>query len=78
MSDSQQNPWSNRPNAPNIPYDLYFTEKAYLAGGFVCWILYGLPKTPPPTRLSIYAHLVCPVCSRDRHHGILSMYDRAV
>ena len=74
MSDSQLNPWSDRPDAPNIPYDLYSAEKATFAGNIVCSILYGTPKTPSPVYLSVCAHPVCPVGSRDRHHGILSMY----
>ena len=43
MSDSQQNPWSYNPNAPNITYSTYFLEKAYSAGLSVGWILYGTP-----------------------------------
>ena len=55
----------------------YFVEKAYFAGGFVCWILYGTPETPPPTCPSICVHLVRPICSRDRHRGVPSMHGRA-
>jgi hypothetical protein len=39
MSDEQS--WSDNPNAPKIPYDLYFGEKARFAGLLVGSILYG-------------------------------------
>jgi len=42
MSDpSQEQPWSNDPNAPQIPHDLYFGEKATFAGILIGAILYG-------------------------------------
>jgi hypothetical protein len=50
-------PWSDNPNAPKIPYDLYFEEKANFAGILIGSILYGTRKAPPPTRPSIRAHL---------------------
>jgi len=40
MSDEQ--PWSTNPNAPQIPYDLYFGEKANFAGILIGAILYGV------------------------------------
>ena len=43
MSESSQKPWSDNPNAPQIPYDLYVWEKAVFAEGFIGAILYGLP-----------------------------------
>jgi len=43
MSDPSQKPWSNNPNTPQIPYDLYLWEKAAFAGGLIGAILYGLP-----------------------------------
>ena len=45
MSGSQQKPWSNNPNAPNISYNTYLNEKSGLAGLFVGSMLYGAPKT---------------------------------
>ena len=36
-------PWSDNPNAPQIPYVYYFTEKVGLAGTFLGAILYGMP-----------------------------------
>ena len=51
MSGSQKQPWSDDPNAPKIPYRLYFDEKANIAGYLVSSVLYGTPKTPVPKRL---------------------------
>ena len=42
MSDPSQKPWSDNPNAPQIPHDLYVWEKAVLAGGLIGAIFYGL------------------------------------
>jgi len=42
MSSSSQIPWSDNPNAPRISRDLYFWEKATLAGRFVSAIFYGI------------------------------------
>ena len=44
MSDTQTKPWSDNVNAPKIPYDLYFAEKASFAGILLASILYGTPK----------------------------------
>lgn len=55
MSDSQKRPWSSNPNAPKIPYDLYFREKANFAGLFIGPILYGAHEAPP-TGMPIHAH----------------------
>lgn len=41
MSDSSGEAWSDNPNAPQIPYELYFVEKAALAGTFLAIISYG-------------------------------------
>ena len=48
MSDSQQEPWSNNPNAPKILYRTYFQEKVSFAGNFICSILYGTCKKSTP------------------------------
>jgi len=48
MSDPRERPWSNNPNAPKIPYNRYFVEKAYLAGSLIASILYGTRKAPRP------------------------------
>jgi len=71
MSDTQQKPWSDNPNAPKIPYDLYFAEKAYLAGNLIAAVLYGMPKTPPPIRLSTCAQFAC---SRGSCRTVLQVY----
>ena len=46
MSDSQDKPWSDNPNAPQIPYYLYFEEKADFAGVLIGSILYGMHNPP--------------------------------
>ena len=60
MSDSQEwPPWSDNPNAPKIPYRLYFDEKANFAGTFISVVFYGAPETRTPhlrVRLSVRAH----------------------
>ena len=42
--DMQHPPWSDNPNAPKIPYHLYFDEKASFAGSLVASIIYGTSK----------------------------------
>lgn len=42
MSDSSEEPWSNNPFAPQIPYSLYFAEKANFAGILIGAIFYGV------------------------------------
>jgi len=44
MSESQEPPWSNNPNAPKIPYSLYLEEKADFAGMLIASVLYGTHK----------------------------------
>ena len=51
MSDAQDKPWSDNPNAPQIPYYLYFEEKADFAGVLIGSILYGMHNAPQLTRL---------------------------
>ena len=46
MSDSQEQPWSNNPNAPNVSRRLYIIEKSNFAGILIESILYGTLKTP--------------------------------
>ena len=76
-SDSSQKPWSDNPNAPQIPYGLYFWEKATVAGNIIGAIFYGLQ-----THMSVYsilAHLVYSInCSRYRHRTLLSIYGSPV
>ena len=57
MPDSLEQPWSDDPNAPKIPYNVYFEEKAYLAGTLIASIFYGTRGTHPSTRPSVHAHL---------------------
>ena len=45
MSNPPEQPWSNSPNAPKIPYSLYAKEKADFAGTLAASILYGGHKT---------------------------------
>ena len=77
MSDSSQKPWSNNPNTPQIPYDLYLWEKAAFAGGFIGAILYGLPTYI--SICSVFTYLLRSInCSRNRHRDVLPMYYRPV
>ena len=46
MSDSQEQSWSDNPNAPKIPPLLYIWEKAYFAGALLGTILYGTREIP--------------------------------
>ena len=46
MSDSDQ-PWSNGPNAPQIPYFLYTGEKVFFAGSVIATVLYGMLSYVP-------------------------------
>ena len=78
MSGSQEMPWSNNPNTPMIPYDLYFEEKASFAGLLISSILYGACKAPLPICLPVRIHFVRSVYSRDHHRVVLSMYGLAV
>ena len=77
MSDSQEQLWSDNPNAPNIPPTTYFAEKAYFAGILVSSVLYGTPKAPH-TRPSIRAHFVRSDRPRNYNHAILTMYGRVI
>ena len=56
MSDSQEQLWSDNPNAPKITYALYFAEKSYFAGILLAAILYGAYGT---FRLHIRSVLIC-------------------
>ena len=61
MSDSQERPWSDNPNAPRIPYWLYLQEKSRFAGVFLGSILYGTNKVSLSTctyPCSIYSALL--------------------
>lgn len=42
MSNSAEKPWSDNPNAPQIPHILYFAEKASFAGALIGIIFYGI------------------------------------
>ena len=57
MSDSQQSPWSDSPNAPKIPHASF--ERVWFAGKFVSSILYSAYKKSPPIQLLACAHFVC-------------------
>ena len=76
MSDSHQKPWSDNPNAPIMPYDLYLYEKALFAGNLVNVIPYSTCRKPPPP--SVRAHFVCPTYSRDCHRAVLQIHRRPV
>lgn len=51
MSESPEKPWSDKPNAPRVPYQLYLEEKELFAGTLINAILYG---TQMPT--FVYQH----------------------
>ena len=55
MSDTQQKPWSNSLNAPKIPYDLYYAEKATIAGILIALVLYGTFVHSHPLRVPLSA-----------------------
>ena len=77
MSNSQEKSWSGGPNAPEIPYYLYFEEKASFSGLLVSSILYGACKAPLPIRLTARVHPIRSVYSRDDRRAVLPMYGRA-
>lgn len=54
MSQIVGGPWSNDPNAPQIPYTEYFGEKAYFAGFVTGAIFYGT--------VSYTSACPCPLC----------------
>jgi len=59
MSDTEQKPWSDNPNAPKIPYDVYFSEKAVFAGLLISAVLYGMSNAPYlRVRLSVFNRFV--------------------
>lgn len=78
MSDSQEQPWSNNANAPNIMYYEYIGEKSNFVGVFIGSILYGMLETPVTTRPSPRDDFIYLACSRDRDRIVLPMYDRAI
>ena len=49
MSQSPEPSWSDNPDAPVIPYRVYFQEKAFFAGVLISSILYGMSETPSHT-----------------------------
>ena len=71
MSSSPEPLWSNNPNAPQIPYPLYFREKATLDETFIAAILYGLSSLHPPTRVQRVFLTFNP---RDCYCSVLPMY----
>ena len=77
MSDSQFKPWSENPNAPKIPHDLYFAEKVRIAGDFIGAMLYGTRYMSLATRSPIRTHFVCRACPRDPHHAVLQIHECA-
>jgi hypothetical protein len=56
MSDKPYSghPWSNNPNAPQIPYSLYFAEKANFAGLLIGAIFYGMRTYTPTYAYSLF------------------------
>ena len=76
MARSWGSPYSSNPYAPQIPYWLYFAEKANFAGFLIGAIFYGTP-----THLaSLLSVLTLPLDHhfRDRHRPLLPMSDRVV
>lgn len=45
--NSSEKSWSNGPNAPKIPYEVYFTEKANFSGSLVGAMSYGTQNPHP-------------------------------
>ena len=68
-------PWSDNPNAPQIPLSLYTWEKTAFAGYFVGSIFHGRPAHVFVHRRSLHCSIHH---SRYRRRSILSMYYRAV
>ena len=52
---SSNQPWSNGPNAPQIPYILYTLEKQYFAGDIIAAVFYG---KCPPIRINPFVRLI--------------------
>ena len=75
MSNAQEQPWSNDPDAPKITHHLYASEKATLAGIFIGSILYGAHNTHYP--LSVYPCSPCLTHSRVACCTVIQMYRRA-
>ena len=70
MSSSPVKPWSHDPNAPQISYELYLSEKYNFAGTLISAMLYGTLIHPfvdsSSSRLFVYR-------SRDCHPPLLPM-----
>jgi len=77
MSDSQDKPWSDNPNAPQIPYYLYFEEKADFAGVLIGSILYGMHGATPDHTPMEPSSLCLLGFSRDPRRALLPVYGRA-
>ena len=64
-------PWSEDPNAPQIPPFLYLAEKENFAGLLIGTILYGMLPMHP----SICTHSACsPYHLRGHHGSVLQMH----
>ena len=48
MFDTQKNPRSSNPNAPEISHRMYLAEKEYFTGSIITSILYGKRRAPHP------------------------------
>ena len=70
MSDSSNLPWSNGPNAPQIPHSLYSQEKEIFVGLNIAVVTYG---EFPHVHVNL-VRLADP--SRDRHRSVPPMYER--
>lgn len=75
MSDSQEQPWSDSPNAPKIPSYIYRFEKTWFAGVLVGSILHGTRKKSLLARPSVRAH--CSFYSRDARRPVLQLRGNA-
>ena len=73
MVYSREQPWSENPNFPKIPYSVYLVEKAAFNGNIIGSILYGMNERSLAARWCISAHFV----SRGARRLILPMYGRA-
>ena len=71
--DIPTKPWSDNPNAPKIPYSLYFQEKVTFARDFVGPILWYAQLACQPT----HTHFVCSVYYRGRRRAVFPLHGRA-
>jgi len=76
MANTQEQSWSDDPNAPKISPTVYFEEKASFAGILIASMLYGTRGNfSLPVCLSTFALFV--LYSRGSYRGVFPMHGRA-